>query len=129
MSTSRLSTDLSILGENDLEFEEQTNLLFKDGSDIQHNTTVHVANTGSVYGSISQRPEEEEAQPPCPFPAAAMISSISTTNFSVILLCVFIGDMTRGLIFPTMWLYVKALGGNKLSQVHADTWHINCYYQ
>jgi len=34
-------------------------------------------------------------------------------SMAIIALCVIIGDMTRGITFPTLWFYVSSLGGDK----------------
>ena len=34
-------------------------------------------------------------------------------SMAIILLCVIIGDMSRGITFPTLWFYISSLGGNK----------------
>lgn len=34
----------------------------------------------------------------------------------IIILCVLTGDMARGIIFPTLWLRVRLLGGDRVSQ-------------
>ena len=34
-------------------------------------------------------------------------------SMSIIALCVIIGDMTRGVTFPTLWIYISSFNGNK----------------
>jgi len=35
---------------------------------------------------------------------------------TLIFLCVFVGDMARGILFPTLWLFVQQMGGNRMHQ-------------
>eukprot|EP01084_Bolivina_argentea_P057523 105110_1 len=37
-------------------------------------------------------------------------------SLNIIMLVVFVGDMQRGILFPTLWPYVRMLGGDKISQ-------------
>lgn len=54
--------------------------------------------------------------------AEAVPASIETPQTTTvcsaitIVLCVLVGDMARGVLFPTLWLRVSSLGGNKMHQ-------------
>mmetsp|Transcript_20804 Transcript_20804/g.29912 ORF Transcript_20804/g.29912 Transcript_20804/m.29912 type:complete len:491 (+) Transcript_20804:87-1559(+) len=58
---------------------------------------------GAVQGEAPADHDERDRYPPF-------------SGLSIVLFCVFVGDMARGVTFPTMWMYVKYLGGNKVSQ-------------
>jgi MFS family permease len=38
------------------------------------------------------------------------------TYTAIVVLCVLIGDMARGILFPSLWLLVKSLSGSKVYQ-------------
>lgn len=43
-------------------------------------------------------------------------STTDQISIIVIVLCVVVGDMSRGILFPTLWLLVQSLGGSSFSQ-------------
>ena len=40
-------------------------------------------------------------------------------SLSVIIACTFLSDMTRGIIFPTLWMLIRSLNGSKVTQGYA----------
>jgi ceroid-lipofuscinosis MFS transporter 7 len=57
-----------------------------------------------IHYGTSQSPTTEEA---------SFSSSESKISLAVIMLVVLVGDMARGILFPTLWPYVSMLGGSK----------------
>jgi len=58
--------------------------------------------------------------------AASIASSVmtadgieDTTGFAIVCLVILIGDMSRGVMFPSLWLLVEALGGTSVTQGYA----------
>ena len=43
-------------------------------------------------------------------------SSTDQISIMVVVICVIVGDMARGVLFPTLWLLVQALGGSAFYQ-------------
>ncbi|CAJ1965856.1 unnamed protein product [Cylindrotheca closterium] len=58
--------------------------------------------------------------------AASIASSVmtadgieDTTGFAIVCLVILIGDMARGVMFPSLWLLVETLGGSSVTQGYA----------
>jgi hypothetical protein len=64
--------------------------------------------TAASYGAISAR-----TKPP---PPQNDDGGRDATSLCIIIFCVLLSDMARGILFPTLWLLVKTLGGSTIIQ-------------
>lgn len=72
----------------------------------QNTSSQSIARSDTVYyGSISETEEPK---------MESMYSSDRIPSLLIIALCVLLGDISRGLLFPTLYLYVKSLGGDSV---------------
>lgn len=86
-----------------------------------------IAETGYVnFDTKTQRPSAEDDNEDDFSLAASIASSVlsadgiyDTTGFACICLVIFIGDMTRGVFFPSLWLFVEHLGGSPVTLGYA----------
>jgi hypothetical protein len=81
----------------------------------------------STYGSLSAEPRRHVRRL---FPSSSSLTSSHSTLTTnqlrygegdycskfTIYLCVLVSDMCRGIMFPTLWLLVRSLGGSKSTQ-------------
>lgn len=64
---------------------------------------------GPKYGAISTLESASSLKDPQP-------SSADVVSIMVVMLCVVVGDMARGILFPTLWPLVLSLGGSPFYQ-------------
>ena len=66
-----------------------------------HHHRHHKASSSELTSlTVTGEPQDEEAELLAPNQYA----------LTLIFLCVFVGDMARGILFPTLWLFVQQLG-------------------
>ncbi|CAM9773448.1 unnamed protein product, partial [Choristocarpus tenellus] len=91
-----------------------------------------VSTSGEQCGLLTTTGLQTDLPPPVPTPTAQVVqvgnsqygavngevepSLEDKTSLLVIMLVVLIGDTARGIMFPTLWPYVKILGGDRITQ-------------
>ena len=83
-----------------------------DSSEKEYLSSKNMLNNNTPYGSVPTGDYDEDD-----FNSVTKVPSKKDIISSLIVAsCVLIGDMARGILFPTLWLFVQSLGGNKFMQ-------------
>lgn len=84
------------------------------------NTNINSSSSDGVFRDTEAdyKDEEDELKSMAPSIASSVLTADGihdTTGFAVVCLVILVGDMARGVFFPTMWPLVSALGGSTVA--------------
>lgn len=73
----------------------------------------------TLYGTISQQKFSETSLNELKETTPSPPEENDTNSLYIVITCVLLSDMGRGILFPTLWLLISSLGGSRIFQGYA----------